>query len=89
MALQRLALERQRHAGRPLIGFAHHGADGIDALAGGVFACGLEIVGRVGGRIDEGLRRQHGVPLQRGGKLAFALGKGSTGQKDGRDGAEQ
>ena len=38
MALQRLALERQRHAGRPLIGFAHHAADGANAAAGGVFA---------------------------------------------------
>ena len=82
MALQRLALERQRYAGRPLVGFAHHGADGVDALAGGVFAGGLEIVRRIGGRVDEGLRRQHGVALQRGGKLAFALGKGGAGQKD-------
>ena len=78
MALQRLALERQRHAGRALVGFAHHAADGVDALAGGVFARGLEIVGRIGGRIDKGLRRQHGVALQRGGKLAFALRKGGS-----------
>ena len=88
-AAQRLALERQRHPGGALIGFAHHAADGVDALAGGVFAGGLEIVGRVGGRIDEALRRQHGMPFQRGGKLAFALGEGGTGQKYGRDGAEQ
>jgi hypothetical protein len=38
MALQRLALEGQRHAGRPFGGFPHHAADRIDAAAGGVFA---------------------------------------------------
>ena len=89
MALQRLALEWQRYAGGALVGLAHHAADVIDALASGVLARGLEIVGRIRGRIDEALRRQHGVALQRGGKFAFALRKGGTGQKDGRDGAEQ
>ena len=31
----------------------------IDAAAGGIFARGLEIVGRVGGGIDKGLRGKH------------------------------
>ncbi len=73
VALQRLALERQRYAGWPVIGFAHHAADGVDAAAGGIFARSLQIVGRVGGGIDKGLRGKHRMSGQLGGKFAFAL----------------
>ena len=90
MALQRLALERQRHAGRALVGFPHHAAEGVDPAAGGVFAGGLEIGRRVGGRLDKGLGRQHGMALEGGGKLAFALREGGAGsQNDRRDGTKQ
>ena len=69
MALQRLAGKRQRNAGRPPGGFSHHAAGRLDAVAGGVFARGLEIGWRICGRVDEALGRQHGVAREHGRKF--------------------
>ena len=90
MPLERLALERQRHAGRAFIGFAHHGAERIDALAGGVFARGLEIGRRVRRGVDEGGGRHHHVAGELGGEFAFALREcRARGEDDRCDGGKK
>jgi hypothetical protein len=90
MALQGLALERQRHAGRPLIGLAHHRAERVDALAGGVFAGCLEIGGGIGRRVDERGGWHHHVAGVLGREFAFALReRGARGENDRCDGSKK
>ena len=90
MALQRLALERHRHAGRTAVGLAHHAALRFDALPGGVLARGLQIGRRIGRRVDERGRRQHRMAGEGGGKFAFGLRqRGGRRQRKDRDRTEQ
>ncbi|MPM73635.1 hypothetical protein SDC9_120617 [bioreactor metagenome] len=68
MALQRLALEGQRHAGRSAVRYAFDAGRRLRAFGRGELAAHLQIGRRILGRSNKRLRWQHGMPCQRGGK---------------------
>ncbi len=88
--LERLALERQRHAGGALIGLAHDGAECVDPLAGGILAGVLRSAGASAGASTNDSAGITTWPASLAGNFAFALReRGTRGENDRCDGAEK